>query len=223
MLTQSRRLHKFFQGKFLTQVLNLLTTTPYRCNLSSETVKVVLDFVLAETNYHSAVWDEDRELFVQQLQNELNPSDVVRWKPTLHAELAMIRAMVKGEIKNVMPYIGVSKLSCIICSHCIRTYNKITEQQIATKGSHRKAYPGWFWPSLPSHDGELRPSFIRAIQQQLLSDFEEHIATKKRARQSSDSNVGSGFPELRLAMDDDDILQQYNNNSRVHTAAEKRQ
>ena len=87
MLTQSRRLHKLLQGKFLVQVLNSPTTTPYRCNLSSETVKVALDSALAETNYYSAVWDalvwdEERESFVQQLQKELNPSDVVRWKPT---------------------------------------------------------------------------------------------------------------------------------------------
>jgi len=61
---------------------------------------------------------------------------VVRWKPKVHAELALIIVMVKGKIEPIVLYIGVSKLSCIICSHYIRAFHEVTKQRIATKGSH---------------------------------------------------------------------------------------
>jgi len=107
ILTQSHRLRKLIQGKFSVQVLTSPTTAPYRCNLSSETVQVALDAALAETSYLSADWDEKRESFIEWLLKEQKVSEVVRWKPTVHAELAMIIAMVKGEIKHVLPYIGL--------------------------------------------------------------------------------------------------------------------
>jgi nucleic acid/nucleotide deaminase of polymorphic system toxin len=123
------------------------------------------------------------------------------WKPKVHAELAMIIVMVKGEIEPIVPYISVSKLSCIICSHFIRAFHDVTKQKIATKGSHRKAYPAWFWPDLPSHDAELRPIFLRCIRQQLVSDFERHAKG-----QLSDGSLGSVFLGLELGLTLDKIF-----------------
>jgi OTT_1508-like deaminase len=203
MLTQSRRLRNLLQGKFSVQVLTSPNTTPYRCDLSSETIGMALDAALAGTRYLSADWDEERESFIEQLQKGLRASEVVRQKPTVHAELALIMAMVKGEIDHVEPYIGVSKHSCIMCSHYIRAFNKVTKQKVATKGSHGKAYPGWFWPSLPSHDGELRPAFLGLVRQQLLGDFKHHAETMRY----SDSSVGSGFPMLDIDPTHDEILE----------------
>src|SRR5712671_3261125 len=89
----------------------------------------------------------------------MEASNVAHRKPTVHAELAMIMGMVKGEIRDVEPYIGVSKPSCVVCSHYIRAFNEVTKQKIAIKG---KAYHGWFWLSLPDHDGKLRPAYQTA-------------------------------------------------------------
>ena len=88
----------------------------------------------------------------------------------------MIMAMVRDEIKGVLPYVGVSKLSCIMGSQYIRAFNDVTRHNIATKVSHRKAYPGWFWPSHPhpDRDRELRRAFLGHNRKQLLEDFEEH-------------------------------------------------
>lgn len=74
----------------------------------------------------------------------------------------------------VLPYIGVSKLSCSTCSHYICTYNKPMGQKISTKGTHRKAQPGWFWPTLPGLDKELRLAFLGRIREQLISDFKSY-------------------------------------------------
>jgi hypothetical protein len=139
---------------------------------------VAFDAALAEASYHSANLDEERKSFIERLLNELKVSEVLRSETTAHAELAMIMAMDKGEIKHVLPCVGMSKLSCIMCSHYIRTFNDVTKQKIATKGSHGKAYPGWFWPSLPDRDGELRTAYLRRIRQQLFSDFEYHAETR---------------------------------------------
>jgi len=86
ILTQSHRLRKLIQGKLSVQVLTSPTTAPYRCNLSSKTVQVALDAALAETSYLSADWDEKRESFIEWLLKEQKVSEVVRWKPTVHAE-----------------------------------------------------------------------------------------------------------------------------------------
>ena len=173
-LTQSRHLRSLLKGKFVIQVLTPPTTIPYCCNLSSEAIQVALDAALAGTTYLSAEWDKERESFMERLLNEPEASEVVHKEPTVHPELAMITAMYKGQIEHILPHIGVSKHSCIMCSYYILAFNEVTKQNIAIKRSHGKAYPGWSWPSLPDRDRELRPAFLKLIRKQLLSDFEYH-------------------------------------------------
>ena len=126
---------------------------------------------------------------------------MVHDNPTIHAELVLIIAKGEGEINNVEPYIGVSKLSCIMCSHFIRAFNMVMKQKIATEGSHRKAYTGWFWPRLPSLDEELRRAFLNLIRQQVRSYVEQYA----EARRLSEKSVGSGFPILDLGPTEDTI------------------
>jgi hypothetical protein len=191
ILTQSCRLHKTIQGNFSVQVLSSATTTPYRCRLSSETIRAALNAAVAENRHASGDWDKKCEWFIAEVLGELKePIDADHLTPTVHAELAMIMAMVKGEIKDVLPYVGVSKLSCTMCSHYIDAFNEVTGQKIVTKGSRGKAYPGWFWPSLPDRDEEVRRFFVGQVRRQLLSDFEASAG-----RRLSDSSVGSGAPE----------------------------
>ena len=59
---------------------------------------MALDAALAGTCYLSVDWNEKRVLFINQLQGP--EVSVVHWKPTVHAELAMVMAMVKGEIMH---------------------------------------------------------------------------------------------------------------------------
>jgi hypothetical protein len=109
ILTQSNRLRKLILGKFSVQVLTSPTTALYSCNLSSEAIQVALDASLAGLPYLSEAWNEDRVSFLDGLREPEAP-EVVRNKPTVHAELSMIMAMVKGEITHVLPYIGVLTL-----------------------------------------------------------------------------------------------------------------
>ena len=200
ILTQSHRLRNLLDGKFEVEVLPTPATTPYSFILSTETIQVALDAALAENPYLSADLDIERESFIEQLVED--PEDVVRPYSTVHAELAIVMAMDKGEINHVFPYIGISKFSCIMCGHYIRTFNEVTGQNVATKGSHGKAYPGWFWPSLPSCDEEVRSTFLRRIRKQLRDDFEDHA----KSRRLSDS-VGSRGPGLHIDETEDEVLE----------------
>jgi len=199
ILTQSHRLRKIVDGNLSVQVLSSATTTPYRCHLSSETIQAALNTAVAEIGQRSNDWDNKCEWFIAKVLGKLKePIDVDHSMPTVHAELAMIIAMVKGEIKEVLPYIGVSKLSCTMCSHYIGAFNEVCKQNIVIKGSHGKAYPGWSWPSFPDRDEELRHAFLGRVRRQLLSDFEAYVE-----RRLSDRSLGSGGPEGKIRTRDE--------------------
>ena len=205
VLTQSRRLHKIIHGNFSVQVLSSATTTPYRCHLSSDTIQVALNAAAAETRHTPNDWDNNCEWFIGEVLGQLEqPNDVDHGMPTVHAELAMVIAMVKGEIKDVLPYIGVSKLSCTMCSHYIDAFNEVSGAKIVTKGPHGKAYAGWVWPTFPDGDEELRRAFLGRVRRQLLSDFEAYVE-----RRLSDSSVGSGGPEWGIKRTHEEITEMF--------------
>ena len=156
--------------KVLSSSLQLSThTTPYRCHLSSETIQTALNAAVAETREPPDDWENKREWLIEEVLGKLKePIDVVHRRPTVHAELAMIIAIVKGDIKDVLPYVGVPKLSCTMCSHYIGVFNKVWKQKIVTKGSHGKAYPGWFRSNKSLYD-DLRSSITRGQKPWCLS------------------------------------------------------
>ena len=159
---------------------------------------MALNAATAETDRLPNDWDNKCELFIAKVPGKLKePLDVDHSTPRVHAELAMIIAMVKGEIKDVLPYIGVSKVSCTMCSHYIGAFYQVYKQNIVIIGSHGKAYPGWFWPSFPGRDEELRQTFLGRVRRQLLSDFEAYVT------RLSDSNVG--YDELEWVPTRDEV------------------
>ena len=90
----------------------------------------------------------------------------------------MITVMPKGEIKYVLPYIGVSNLSCIMCSHYIRAFNEVAQpkKSLLKVLTGRLTLGGSGLVFLADQMEKLRPAFSRQIRQQLPSDFEQHVA-----------------------------------------------
>ena len=80
-------------------------------------------------------------------------------------------AMFRGEIPHAISYIGVSKVSCVMCFHYFRTLENVMDQTIFTRGSHGKSYPGWSWPTPPAHDKELRKDFFEEDQKAIIKRF----------------------------------------------------
>ena len=127
ILMQLHCLCRLILRKFSVKVLIMPTTAPYSCDLSSEAIKVALNATLIGMIYVSENWNQTCKSFLNRLK-DLKVSRVVRHKPTAHAELAMVMAMVKGEIVHVLRYIGISKLCCIMCSHYIHAFNEVMER-----------------------------------------------------------------------------------------------
>jgi OTT_1508-like deaminase len=203
-LTQSTRLRNVILGNLSIKILTSPPAAPYTCNLSSEAIRALLDRLI--TDERAEDYEETRESFIDQLKKKKALDQVCQYKPTVHAELAMVMAMVNEDITHVLPYIGVSKLSCIMCSHYIRAFNQVMGQKIAVRGSHGKAYPGWSWPVSPGRNEELRVAFLKRIREQLRNDFEDYA---ERHRRRSDSTVGSSGPSVKLGATDDEISEAF--------------
>jgi hypothetical protein len=121
-------------------------------------------------------------------QSSLTRAD--RHSPIIHAELAMLSSIEAGTIK-AFPYIGVSKLSCLMCSSYIEAYSQTATNRISVRGCHGKVYPSWAWPTmLGTHHERIRSIFLEKIREELKQDFERFTAYR-RTRRQSDSSVGS--------------------------------
>lgn len=129
---------------------------------------------------------ETPKKFVDQLKRK-ELEVVRRHNFTVHAELAMLMAMAREEIPHAIPYIGISKLSYILCRHLQRGYGAKYRHQRLT----REGLPGWSWPIPPARDGEVREGFLKGIRQQLYDDFVELADNDRR---KSDSSAGSDAP-----------------------------
>ena len=107
---------------------------------------MALNAAAAETGHLPNDWDNKCDRFIAEVLGKLKePIDVDHSTPRVHAELAMIIAMVKGEIKDVLPYIGVSKVSCTMCSHYIGAFNQVSQ---AKYRYHRFPWEGLPWVAL---------------------------------------------------------------------------
>ena len=164
-LTQSNRLRNIILGNLSIQFLPSPTAAPYSCDLSPETVRRALDAALAGSEYDSSMYKNEREKFVDELARLNVPGVAHHYNFSVHAELAMAMAMIRGEIPHAIPYIGVSKLSCVMCRQYFRSLDKVMDRTIYTRGSHGKPYPGWSWPTAPTHNKKLRKHFFKGDQE----------------------------------------------------------
>jgi len=177
LLTQSCHLRKLLDGTFRVEVLSSTATTPFHCDMSHRTVQMALDAAVFTTMYLDANDKETRQSFITECSKV--PS-VIHLNPMVHAELAMIIAMVERKIERP-GYIGLSKVCCIMCSIYIRTFEKMTGEKVITRGSCGRAYPGWVWPSHPDSDCDtaLSRAFLTAIRRQLRRDFDQASARRR--------------------------------------------
>lgn len=116
-LTRSPCLHKILDGEFDIKVLKSPNTSPYHCHLSPESIQVALNLALAKSTSLPVGGDPNKwhKSFTKHLLGRPGAYEVDYNKPLVHAELSMVIVIDKGNIKNVLPHIGVSKLSCLMC------------------------------------------------------------------------------------------------------------
>ncbi|KAI0287896.1 hypothetical protein BC826DRAFT_1041480 [Russula brevipes] len=191
-LTQSRRLRPILQGNFDITVLESPPTQPsYACDMTKNTIRRALDMALALPP--SILADEkDCNAFVDSTcEQAIEPSQVYRRSPIIHAELAMLSSIRAGAIKAA-PYIGVSKLSCLMCSSYIESYSQTVTDAISVRGCHGKVYPSWAWPTMiDTHpDQRIRSIFLGKMRQELRQEF-VRFTEYEMTRRKSDGSVES--------------------------------
>ncbi|KIO03218.1 hypothetical protein M404DRAFT_625289 [Pisolithus tinctorius Marx 270] len=140
------------------------------------------------------------ELQFEQLQRKLSGKPL----PT-HAELQLILHITKTayseNIREMYPYIGCSKLSCLLCAAFIKHFapNGIA---FRTRGSHGKIYPRWSIPDMDGlHDDMVTAldSALERMQNLLRSEFMKPIISTTHLPESS-----SGVTDDTDSMDDTD-------------------
>jgi hypothetical protein len=161
--------------------------------MSKKAIRHAIDVALAQS---PSIYQADKNncnafvgyAYEKAIKSNQEPED--RRSPILHAELAMLSSIKAGTIK-AFPCIGVSKLSCLMCSSYIEAYSRTVTNGISVRGCHGKVYPSWAWPTmLDTHHEGIRSIFLEKIREELKQDF-ERFTDYQRARRQSDSSVGS--------------------------------
>ena len=114
-------------------------------------------------------------------------------RPCVHCECAVLAHLHNtGDIRRVIPYVGVSKPSCTLCSTYFECYRGATISTISTRETHSRLVP-WQAPSLSVND-PLDEALIADFRKGLCGYFMEklqYLAQVARARRSSSQSTAS--------------------------------
>ena len=114
-------------------------------------------------------------------------------RPYVHCECAVLAHLYNtGDIHRVIPYVGVSKPSCTLCSTYFECYRGATISTISTRETHSRLVP-WQAPSLSVTD-PLEEALIADFRKGLCGYFMEklqYLAQVARARRSSLRSTGA--------------------------------
>ncbi|ODH48502.1 hypothetical protein GX48_05369 [Paracoccidioides brasiliensis] len=113
----------------------------------------------------------------------------------VHCECAVaLHLLASGQ---AIPYIGVSKLSCLACALFLKSLSR-TGHQFCTKGSHAKAYFPWKYPDIEiagsriseGHRAEILESFYESLSEIYVSRLQAR--EKLRKLSNSSAEIASG-------------------------------
>ncbi|KAG2022386.1 hypothetical protein CC2G_000140 [Coprinopsis cinerea AmutBmut pab1-1] len=145
---------------------------------------------LREEGYE--VSEADYEIF-KQLRIVLGVDQAKYLNPDacVHCEIFLLRR-IQTEGVPILPYIGVSKLSCVPCSVYFHCLGPSGFNPVSTRGSDGKTYPGWLFPSdaAEPEDAERLAALKTKVMERLEEFLWDHIDELSRPRKS-DSTVGS--------------------------------
>ncbi|PPR01636.1 hypothetical protein CVT26_013120 [Gymnopilus dilepis] len=145
--------------------------------------------------------------FVESLSRRFVPK-----KFTVHCEVTMdlrLRQIASEGRSRVEPYIGVSKLSCLLCHAWldrdrISSSNNPSLSAFKTKGSHSKAYLGWKCPlHATPRSGRLR--FLEDLRVLLGERLVNDTSFKYRRPYSTSDSTVSSPPAIRDERETDQI------------------
>ena len=121
-------------------------------------------------------------------------------KPNVHAEVQMLMSLNTNEssTSDLFPYIGCSKLSCLMCNRFIQSYGRFS-----TRGCHGRLFKPWTVPCvdrlLPGHADRTAKALIsvqKEVTKTLKASVKSHIQ-HERTSVIGGSSVLSGRQEER--------------------------
>ncbi|KAH9846792.1 hypothetical protein C2E23DRAFT_898454 [Lenzites betulinus] len=121
----------------------------------------------------------------------------------VHCECALL-CHLEQRRQAILPYIGVSKLSCVFCDMFFACYRSIKGSGVRTRGTHGRA-TAWMWPDLPD-DGPIRVEFCSKLRQYLTQRLEDAQARWKRSSSSQSSTAFDDIEDERVINDFDKAL-----------------
>ncbi|RPD59443.1 hypothetical protein L227DRAFT_564163 [Lentinus tigrinus ALCF2SS1-6] len=128
-----------------------------------------LKSALGERYYNVAGMEESAmEKFVDRLANKIGHA--VTKKDGIHCECAILVELDKiSHTRPVIPYVGVSKLSCAFCHAYFTAYRQSKGSDIMTRGTHGQIVP-WRSPTL-AHDPQLDEMVRASMSSQLATSL----------------------------------------------------
>ncbi|ODH53245.1 hypothetical protein GX48_00441 [Paracoccidioides brasiliensis] len=117
----------------------------------------------------------------------------------VHCECAVaLHLLASG---RAIPYIGVSKLSCLACALFLKSLSR-TGHQFCTKGSHAKVYFPWKYPDIEiagsriseGHRAEILESFYESLSEIYVS----RLQAREKLRKLSNSSAENGSSDTRM-------------------------
>jgi hypothetical protein len=115
----------------------------------------------------------------------------------IHCECAVALAFIGNRSLPTIPYIGVSKLSCLSCHYFFEALRE-GGYNFHTRGTHSKAYFPWKYPDqelleiLPGEESELRNRLVARLIQSYAAQFR----VTEKARSKSDSSASDSDQSL---------------------------
>ncbi|EER44067.1 conserved hypothetical protein [Histoplasma capsulatum H143] len=98
---------------------------------------------------------------------------------------------------DALPYIGVSKLSCVACWEFFNALHKV-DCMFYVRGSHSKAYFPWKFPDVEMNTAKLLESekekILKSFYSDLAATYTQRFKAKERLRRMSESSTGSTKP-----------------------------
>ncbi|RPD60654.1 hypothetical protein L227DRAFT_653322 [Lentinus tigrinus ALCF2SS1-6] len=98
----------------------------------------------------------------------------------------------KSKDRQIIPYVGVSKLSCALCHLYFECYREATHSTICTRGTHGQIWP-WITPTLlkdEAMDEKIKTLLAEKLKGKLVTEA-KNARTRQRASQSTVGSVSS--------------------------------
>ncbi|EFQ99070.1 hypothetical protein MGYG_02084 [Nannizzia gypsea CBS 118893] len=117
-------------------------------------------------------------------------------KGSVHCECLLVLRLAGDSRTGIsaLPYIGVSKLSCLACWEFFGSLRD-AGHKFYTKGSHAKAYFPWKFPDVEMDNAQFlqaeKAQILRSLQSRLATTYTQRFQVQERSRRLSDSSVDS--------------------------------